>query len=84
MTNLYTITTASGRTYERRAWTGGDKPDIDFAATEGLELVQAYYQEQVDECGGLDLWECAGTSAAERAEIFRNRAVLDAWRTMHP
>jgi hypothetical protein len=33
------------------------------------------------ECGGLDFWKCAGTSSMERARIFWNRALLDAWAT---
>src|SRR5438093_2035419 len=40
-----------------------------------------FFREQVRECGGLDLWACAGTSALERARIFWNAASLDAWRT---
>lgn len=80
-----TITTKRGLTYERRAWTGGDKPDADFAGDPfAADLIEAFYDEQVAECGGLDLWACAGTTAAERTEIFKNRALFDAWRTLHP
>lgn len=84
MNALYQITTKTGRIYQRRAWTGGDVPTIYFGIDPlEKELIDAFYDEQVAECGGLDLWECAGTSAAERAAIFRNRALLDAWRTMN-
>jgi hypothetical protein len=75
--------TVNGKTYQRYAWTGGDTPrddeekhNPDYAA-----LVEWYYNEQVEDCGGLDLWECAGTSVEDRKAIFRNRARLDAWRT---
>jgi hypothetical protein len=79
------ITTKQGLTYERRAWTGGDKPDVNFGKdpTE-KDLIAAYYNDQVVDCGGLDLWECAGTTAMERVEIFMNRAIFDAWRTLRP
>jgi hypothetical protein len=80
-----TITTKTGRCYKRRAWTGGDKPDIDFGCEpEVAELIDAFLQEQIAKCGGLDLWECAGTSAAERKAIFQQRALPAAWRTLHP
>jgi hypothetical protein len=80
-----TISTLSGRTYTRVAWTGGDKPDIDFGREPAqAELIKAFYDDSIADCGGLDLWECAGTSAEERAAIFQHRALLDAWRTMHP
>lgn len=45
------------------------------------ELRKAFFREQLSECGGLDLWACAGTTALERARIFWNRAHLDAWAT---
>ena len=79
------IQTKRGHVYQRRAWTGGDRPTIDFG-NDPIEkdLIDAFYDEQVAECGGLGLWECAGTTADERKEIFRNRALMDAWRTLHP
>lgn len=67
----------------RRAWTGGDVPPAGFRrrCADYRALVSAMFQEQVRDCLGLDFWACAGTSALERARIFWNRAVLDAWRT---
>ena len=57
------ITTKRGYTYERRAWTGGSVPTIDFENDLiNKDLIEAFFNEQVSECGGLDLWECAGTS----------------------
>ncbi len=82
------------KTYERRAWTGGDKPDLDMLnEREYRLLVEAYYADQISaasfegklsEAQVLSFWECAGTSSAERKEIFMNRARLDAWRTLNP
>ena len=81
----YEITTSRGRVYQRRTWTGGDTPPSNWEKTSpASDLVKAFLDEQIAQCLGLDYWECAGTSAAERLEIFRNRAVLDAWRTMNP
>ncbi len=77
----YTIE-ANGKTYQRHGWTGGDVPPKGFREPEFMGLVRAYFRDQVAECGGLDLWACAGTSALERARIFWNRARLDAWRTL--
>ena len=93
MQNLYQIE-ANGRTYERRAWTGGDVPDI-YAMNEReyRELVEAFYQDQIfdasfngklTESEVLAFWECAGTTPDARREIFMTRARLDAWRTLHP
>lgn len=80
-----TITTKRGYSYELRAWTGGDKPDIDFAKDEvAQDLIGALIDGQIKDSCGLDFWACAGTSASERLEIFTNRAILDAWRTLHP
>jgi len=84
MTSPYTITTKLGHTYQRRAWTGGDKPDIDFENDPiHKDLIEAFYDETVAECGGLDLWECAGTSIEERKKQFHSWAVFDAWRTLN-
>lgn len=78
-----TITTKLGHTYQRAAWTGGDVPDADFECYSlSRDLIQAFYDEQVAESGGLDLWVCTGTSVEERKAIFKKRALLDAWRTM--
>jgi len=68
---------------DRVAWTGGDVPSDSVKATKLFRaLSKAYFREQVNECGGLDLWKCAGTEALERARIFWNRAECDAWATM--
>lgn len=71
---------------ERRAWTGGDVPPLWIASSNFYNEFKAfrkfYFREQLKECGGLDLWKCAGTSALERARLFWNAATLDAWRTI--
>ena len=80
----YTIK-ANGKTFQRIAWTGGDTPTKEsFRNSEFRSLVRAYFDDQIRDCGGLDLWACAGTSALERARIFWNRAKLDAHRTLNP
>jgi hypothetical protein len=85
MNSLYQITTSTGKTYQRTAWTGGDTPDKLFPVTPDEQaLVMAFLNESISLCGGLNLWECAGTSAQDRFAIFQNRATLDAWRTLHP
>jgi len=68
----------------RKAWTGGDVPSRqDIRRYRKLrELRSLFFKEQIQECGGLDFWACAGTSSLERARIFWNRAKLDAWRTL--
>src|SRR5438093_7163350 len=72
----------SGRVYSRVAWTGGDTPTSEVRRNADYRyLRRMFFREQVRECGGLDLWACAGTSALERARIFWNAATLDAWRT---
>lgn len=82
MNSLYTIETKSGRKYERRAWTGGDKPDIDFEYDPiANDLIQAFIDEQISECP-LDFWVCIGISEQERLAQYKRRAVLDAWRTL--
>jgi hypothetical protein len=78
-----TITTKSGKTYNRRAWTGGDSAPRGFRCKEYRQLRSAYFREQIADCGGLDLWACAGTSPLERARIFWGRASCDAWRTVN-
>lgn len=77
----YTILTSEGN-FQRIAWTGGSTPPENFIQTNlGRELYQFFLNEQLADCGGLDLWECAGTSKEERFQIFHNRATLDAWAT---
>lgn len=64
-------------------WTGGSRPPT--ARKQAFFLMyfrRMYFREQVKDCGGLDLWACAGTSALERARIFWNRANYDAWATV--
>ena len=74
----------SGRIYWRVAWTGGDGPTPEVRRNADYRYLRPmFFREQVRECGGLDLWACAGTSALERARIFWNAASLDAWRTAH-
>ena len=72
----------------RRAWTGGDTPPPGLRRRSAIfrGLVSYFFQEQLVECGGLDFWKCAGTSSMERARIFWNHALLDAWATFreHP
>lgn len=70
----------------RKAWTGGDIPPTGLRRTNEAyrRLVSLFFREQLKECGGLDLWKCAGTSSMERARIFWNRAKLDAWRSLAP
>jgi hypothetical protein len=71
------------REYARVTWTGGDHPPLVHIQTssEFRAVRSHYFREYVRECGGLDLWQCAGTSPLERARILWNRATLDAWRT---
>jgi len=65
-------------------WTGGDTPPPGMMKADRTYrgLVSLLFQEQLAECGGLDLWKCAGTSSMERARIFWHRAKLDAWATL--
>lgn len=84
VTDLYLIQTKNFNVYKRHAWTGGDSAPKGFRREnkEFRELVSAFFREQLEECGGLDYWKCAGTSSMERARIFWNRAMGDAWRTL--
>lgn len=75
------IVDINGVKYERHAWTGGDTPPVRFRHPVFKALRKAFFREHLSICGGLDLWECAGTSSLERARIFWNQATLDAWRT---
>ncbi len=81
--NLCFIETRDGRSYPRWAWTGGDTPERGDRRVRPLyrQLVSAFFRESLRECGGLDLWKCAGTGSLERARIFWNQARLDGWRT---
>ncbi len=92
--NLTHIQTRRGYTYERRAWTGGDRPPIGWDREErSKDLIEALYYDQIKSAsnGGtlnemqvLMYWEESGTSSEERKSIFMNRALLDAWRTLNP
>lgn len=65
------------------AWTGGSWPTEEDKQNPEFRKIRSYlFREQVKECGGLDLWACAGTSALERARIFWNRANADAHATI--
>lgn len=80
---MTTITLLDGKTYSIRAWTGGKS---DYKACDHRDfgwLRRWLFRQQVRECGGLDQWACAGTSAIERARIFWNRASLDALATLN-
>jgi len=78
MIDIYT----SKGIFHRTAWTGGDAPTKTFLKSSiGKELVAIFLNEQIADCGGLDLWNCAGISPEERLAIFQNRANLDAWAT---
>lgn len=67
--------------YPRHCWTGGDNAPRGYRNATYRALRRAYFREQLADCGGLDLWACAGTSPLDRARIFWNRAGADAWRT---
>jgi len=64
------------------AWMGGDWPSKEEKSEVFKQMRRFLYKEQVNECGGLDLWVCAGTSVLERARIFWNRATADAWASI--
>lgn len=73
----------AGQIFIRTAWTGGDRPTSQTRKRKDFREIRSdLFREQVRECGGLDLWKCAGTSSLDRARIFWNRATLDAWRTV--
>lgn len=65
----------------KHAWTGGDVPPAKYAGEVFKQVRSILFRELLTICGGLDLWECAGTSRWERARIFWRQANLDAWRT---
>lgn len=66
----------------RKTWTGGSTPPKGCNDFGYLILRRIYFREYLNECGGLDLWACAGTSPLERARILWNRAKLDAWASV--
>lgn len=72
--------------FNRHAWTGGDTPPKPFQHTTQSasfkSLRRLMFRELLAICGGLDLWQHAGTSALDRTRIFWNQASLDAWRTL--
>ncbi len=74
--NLFTIQ-AGGKTYQRRAWTGGDTPDkLAFATPGFIPLYIAFIEDEIKDFGRKP--------DKETLEIFCNRAELDAWRTLNP
>lgn len=72
-----------GKEYQIRAWTGGKGNYTECTHPDFGWLRRWFFREQVKACGGLDFWECAGTSALQRARIFWNRASLDAFATLN-
>jgi len=70
--------------YGVKAWTGGSRPPVGLTRTDKRYkgLVSFLFQGQLVECGGLDLWNCAGTTSIERARLFWTRAKYDAWATV--
>ena len=63
-------------------WNGGRFPTKQDRSFVFKKLRKHLFREQILECGGLDLWVCAGTSVLERARIFWNRADADALATL--
>ena len=78
---FYKLHLIDGRIVDRHAWTGGDTPPKRFADARFCEIRRIYFRELVGLSGGLGFWECADTTALERARIFWNQATLNAWRT---
>jgi len=76
-----TTVTVDGITYNRIAWTGGDSHKRIKSTPLFLKIRRAYFRESLRLCGGLNLWECAGTTSLERARIFWNQAHMDACAT---
>jgi len=81
---IHFIKTSNG-VFMRQAWTGGDVPPIAWERISQVasELYAFFLEESIADSGGLDFWACAGTSAEERLDIFKNRAKLDAWATFN-
>jgi hypothetical protein len=49
-------------TIPRVAWTGGCHPTKSIKKTKVFKsLRRQYFRELVQNCGGLDLWKCAGS-----------------------
>lgn len=67
---------------QRCAWTGGSVPPEGYNTDLFRVIRRERFREQIADCGGLDLWKCAGTSSMERARIFWQRAKYDAWATI--
>jgi hypothetical protein len=67
------------RLYERRAWTGGDRPKP-WRHTPLAErlLCRALFREQFADAG------CRWGLVGDAKRIFWNRARHDAFRTLHP
>lgn len=74
-----------GGCFVRTAWTGGDTPTSDFLETAiGRQLVDFFYQDQINDCGGMEgvkNWLFGDQTLEEKLTIFRNRAEYDAWAT---
>jgi hypothetical protein len=69
--------------FDRIAWTGGDTPTKETRVSVFYrQLRRIYFREQLRDCGGLNLWACAGTSALERARMFWKHASYDAHATL--
>lgn len=76
---LTTITTQDGKTYNRIAWTGGDRPPADFVRTrEFQQLRSAFFREQVGEW--RNYWK--DSPDADTRKTFQRRAIMDAWATL--
>ncbi len=66
--------------FSRVTWTGGSVPTAADLKRQDLRAMRSLlFRELLLECGGLDLWVCAGTSSMERARLFWNQATLNAW-----
>jgi len=75
--------TANGKTYQRRAWTGGEPPPPEFPRQDNRdewELVQAFYTDSY-RCWQENV-QPAGPLPTDVHQIFMNRARHDAWATM--
>lgn len=75
---LYQIKAINGfngeKIYDRRAWTGGNPPPEVFPRlSDEINLVQAFYQEQI---------EIVPDANEETKQIFMNRARYDAFATL--
>lgn len=76
---IETITTANGDKFERRAWTGGNVPPLNWDKDlRNQRLITAFYDESVK-----DFEKYSGQVSEETKSIFKTRAILDAWRTLN-